>query len=70
MQADEVATIIPTKPEAEVAGEIKKEVTAKLIELCAVMDRANKAGFVVTWAISPIPPGKNVVTQVVVSKNY
>jgi hypothetical protein len=67
---NEVATLVPTKPEADIAAELKKELSDKLIEVCAVMDRANKAGFVVSFGLGTVPPGKNVIAQLTVAKHY
>lgn len=66
----EVATLVPTKPEKDIAEEIKKEVTGKLIEICAIMDMANRSGFVVGFSLGTIPPGKNIVQQLTVAKHY
>src|SRR5258708_6157086 len=66
----EVATLAPTKREAEIVSDFKKEVTDRLLEVCAVMDRANKAGLVVNFQLGVIPPGKNIISQLSLAKHY
>jgi hypothetical protein len=49
--------LVTTKPDTEVAAELKKEAEAKLLELCAIMNRASRAGFVIGFNVGQIPSG-------------
>ena len=56
-QENEVAKLVPTKPEAEIAAELKARVTALEAQLCEIFDDAAKAGLSIQWdAIAPGPP--------------
>jgi hypothetical protein len=65
-----IAKLVVTKPEAEIALEFKREAEQALLELCRVMDRAGKAGFVVGFQLGQIPPGKNILQHLHIAKQY
>lgn len=66
----EVATLVPTKSDADVAAEFKKEAETALLGLCQIMDRANRAGFVLQFQLGTVPPGKNIVSTLFLAKHY
>lgn len=66
----DVATLVPTKPDAEIAAELKKEAETALLGLCQIIDRANRAGFVLQFQLGTVPPGKNIVSTLFLAKHY
>ena len=68
--SDPVAKLVTTKPEAELAAEFKKRITAKLNELCSILDEVPDAGLVASYGTAPSPMGRQIITQVVISKHF
>lgn len=62
--------LVPTKPEAEIAAELKKRVHAKLEELCLILNEAVDGGFQVAYGTGASPMGRQIETQVVVMKHF
>lgn len=69
LYAPQVPILVPTKSDADIAAELKKEAEASLLAVCDVLDRANRAGFVISFAIGVIP-GRNVLQNLTVAKHY
>ena len=66
----EVARIVPTKPEAEVAADFKRrvaEIYQPLLDLCT---EAHTAGFEIQISSGMGPLGKHVITTCRVVKVY
>lgn len=61
--------IITTRPDAEVAAELKKEAETKLLELCGTLNRASRAGFVIGFNVGHIPSGW-VIQQLTIAKHF
>ena len=51
--------IVPTKPQEELAKELKDELTRVAKPLFEAMDRAKAAGFEVHFSIGDVPPFGN-----------
>ena len=49
--------LVTTRPDTEIAAEFKKDAETKLLELCAIMNRAARAGFVIGFNVGQIPSG-------------
>lgn len=64
-------TIVPAKPDAELAAELKKEIVDRLTELGAAMDKANASGFEVAFQLSRQPwSNKNIIASLILAKHY
>lgn len=50
-----VARITPTRPDVEIASEIKFRAEALLLQLCALMDETQRAGLQLNFAIQRVP---------------
>ena len=70
LMSEPVVKLATTKPEAEIAAEMKKRITAKLEELCGILNEATDAGFHVAYGTGSSPMGRQIVTQVVVMKHF
>lgn len=68
-QLQGIATLVPTRSDADIAAAFKKEAETALIDLCGILDRANRAGFVIGFNIGVIP-GRNVLQNLTVAKHY
>lgn len=64
-------TIVPTKPDAEVAAELKARVAEALKPLLAIMDEALGRNLQIVFSIGPsgIPP-RHVINSLEVVKKY
>lgn len=68
---DNVAKMIPTRPEAEIAAEIKDKMTAALEPVAALMAEAARSGLLVAWdSISPDAFGRFHVHGLKIVKHY
>jgi len=66
----EVARIVPTRPDAEIAADLKRravELYQPILELCT---EAHRGGFEVQIASGMGPLGKHVITMLKVMKAY
>lgn len=67
---NEVARIVPTKPDAEIAADLKKrmvEAYQPVLDLCT---EANAAGFEIGINSGMEPLGRHVITVLKVAKVY
>jgi hypothetical protein len=65
-----VPRLLPTQSDSDIAAEFKKELAAKITEVCTIMDRANLAGFEVAYTIGKQWHGKQGITNLVVAKHF
>lgn len=66
-----VTQLVPNRPDADVAAELRAETEAALKPVLVIMDKALAAGFVVGWQIGPVPPTmKNQVQGLTVIKHF
>jgi hypothetical protein len=57
LRATEVVQLVPTKPEAEIAAELKKRLEEAFKPIAALIDEAAKQGLQVQWdQFAPGPP--------------
>lgn len=69
--AEKVTKLVPNRPDADVAAELRAEAEAALKPVLAVMDKALAAGFVIGWQIGPVPPTmRNQVQGLTVVKHF
>lgn len=55
--ADNVAKLVTTRPDAEIAADIKARVTAAMDPVLAIFDEAARAGLMIQWDnLAPSPP--------------
>jgi len=66
----DLVRLVPGRSDADVAAEFKKEAETALLGLCQIMDRANRAGFVLQFGLGTVPPGKNIVSTLFLAKHY
>lgn len=62
--------LIPTKPDAELAAELKQEIIEACKPSLAVLEKAKKLGFEVniSWGMNPL--GQMVITNLIIAKHY
>jgi hypothetical protein len=65
-----VATIVPNRPDKEVAEEHKTKILATLKIVCDLIEAANKDGFEVTFSIQKGPMGNQFVNVLTLAKNF
>lgn len=70
MTATNVTALIPNRPDAEVAAEHKEKISAKLIELCKLMDEAKGAGFVTQLNLGLDWAGRWVIAGLTLQKHF
>jgi len=62
--------LIPSKGDAEIAEELKKEIAEKLAEICLLADKAKDHGFIVSFQIGQNWASKFVPTQLFLAKHF
>ena len=66
----EPLTIIPGRPDKEMAEDFKRRMLEAAKPLCLLMDEVKAAGFTMTFSLGPDAMGRSVVTQLGVSKVF
>lgn len=52
-----VAKLVPTKSDADIAADLKAQITAAMVPVLAIFDEAAKHGLLIQWdQINPGPP--------------
>jgi hypothetical protein len=62
--------LIPSRPDFEIAKDIKAEMLARLEEVCLVADKATAAGFQLQFGIGQRWDGKWIATQLTIAKHF
>lgn len=72
LDASNVAQLVPTKSDADVAKELRDELEARLRDVAAVMDKCVAAGFVPQFGMNFAGPPimKHQPTNVVLAKHF
>jgi hypothetical protein len=66
-----IAQLVPTKPDADIAAELKAKIAEALKPVCALIDEAAAAGFLVNWTnIHPNAFGKREVIDLHLVKRF
>lgn len=62
--------LVPAKPDAEVAAELKAEIITAAEPVCLVLEKAQKAGFHINinWGMNAL--GKMVIAQLIIAKHF
>jgi hypothetical protein len=69
--APTVAQLVPTKSDADRAGDLKAQLHAAWLPILALMDEAAKAGFLVRWAaVQPNLFGKHELIDLHLVKRF
>jgi hypothetical protein len=62
--------LITSRPDVEIAKDLKAELEAKLNELCVLIDKTNQTGFEVSLSIGKRWDGKNLIQQLIIAKHF
>jgi hypothetical protein len=62
--------LVPSRPDAEIAKDLKAEFLAKMEDICLSADKASAVGFQVSFGIGQRWDGKWIVTQLTLAKHY
>jgi hypothetical protein len=62
--------IVPGKPDAEIAAEIRVAFEAKLTEVCKMLDDAERDGFSVQFQTAKGPLGRWIIGALQIAKPY
>jgi uncharacterized protein (DUF2062 family) len=65
-----VATLVPTKSDAEVAAELKRRATEVYEPVLQLLNDAHAAGFEIAISSNLTPVGKHMITLLRVAKVY
>jgi hypothetical protein len=65
-----IATLVPTKSEAEIAEELRRRVIEAHEPLLALLDEAHAAGFEIICGCGLAPIGRHVITHLRIAKVY
>ena len=68
--SDNVAQLVPTKSDKELAEELKQELIISCETYLKVCTKANRLGFIVNAQFGPNAFGEFVINQLVLSKQY
>ena len=63
-------TVVPSKPDAEVAAELKKKIIEALEPVCKILSEADEAGFEASFHIGLGPLGKQSIHMLKIAKIY
>lgn len=66
----DIACIVPTKSDAEIAEELKHEIAEALKPVLEVTTKALSLGFQVNFNLGPNAFKQMVIQQLILSKNY
>lgn len=66
----EPIALVSGRPDADVAADLKRRVTDKLRELCAIYDEAKDAGFMVNHQLGVDYAGKWQIVQLTIAKLF
>lgn len=67
---EKIAQLVTTKPDKEVADELKQELIASCEPYLKACTKASKLGFIVNAQFGPNAFGKFVINQLVLAKHY
>lgn len=67
---NEPPRLVTTKPDADIAAELKVEMTAALQPVIAVVETARAAGFIINFGVNMGPLGNITITQLQVLKQF
>lgn len=67
---NDVAKLVPTKPDAERAKEIKIEIIEKLKPVLESLTQAHSEGFTVSFNLAPNSFNQIILQQLIVSKIF
>lgn len=67
---NEPVHLVTGKPDSERAAEFKKLVESKLIEICAILDDAERDGFKIGFGTGKGPIGRWIITALEVVKPF
>ena len=70
MNENNVASIVPTKPDKELAEEFKQRTIEALRPLMAILDEATKHGFHVNFNLGEDMIGRSVVQNISITKKF
>ena len=62
--------LVPGRPDAEVAADLKNRMQAALIPVLTLMDEATAGGFIAQFQLGMGTFGKNVVQGITLSKQF
>ena len=62
--------LITNRPDIEVAKDLKTEILTELEDVCGILDKANAAGFHISFNIAPRWDGKQIVNQLTIAKHF
>ena len=65
-----VATLVPTKSDADVAAELKQRIVEAYAPILKIMDDARNAGFDIAVGAGQGPLGVSVIQQLKIMKAY
>jgi hypothetical protein len=64
----ETARLVPGKTDIELSAEIRERLKPHLLECCAIMEEARRAGLIVTFNLAPVVCGRYVVKEVGITR--
>lgn len=65
-----VLNLITTKPDAEIAAEIRADITTSLEAMCKRMDKAKADGFIVQFQLAADGLGRQFISNLIVAKTF
>lgn len=66
----QTVALVPSRPDSEVAKDLKAGMITKLEDVCATIDKANAAGFEVSFNLAKRWDGKQVIGQLTIAKHF
>lgn len=62
--------LVPTKPDAEIAAELKQEIIDAAQPVCLILEKAQRLGFNVSisWGMNAL--GKMQIAQLIIAKHF
>jgi len=70
MNESSIAQLVTSRPDVDVAKDLKIEILAKLEEVCAIADKVVASGFQLAFNIGPRWDGKQIVTLLTIVKHF
>jgi hypothetical protein len=62
--------LVPSRPDAEIAAELRAKMEAAWEPVCRVLDEARAAGFEISSAAEPDYAGRHRLTRLIIAKHF
>lgn len=66
----EHVTIVPGKPDADLAADYKSQMESALTQVCNIVNDAKANGLIITYGTGDGPMGRHVISNLIIARHY